>query len=58
MQQHYINTKREYFGNFNNKLNSLCLLLSIMIIFSFLSIIYFDFFINEIKLFMMLIENF
>ena len=56
--QHYINTKREYFGNFNNNLNSLCLILSIMLIFSLLSIVYFDFFINEIKLCMILIENF
>lgn len=56
--QHYINTKREYFGNFNNNLNSLCLILSIILIFSLLSIVYFDFCINEIKLCMILIENF
>ena len=56
--QHYINTKREYFGNFNNKLDTLSLILSIVLIFSVLSIIYFDFFINEIKLCMILIENF
>jgi len=56
--QYYINTKREYFGNFNNKLDTLSLLLSIVLIFSVLSIVYFDFFINEIKLCMILIENF
>jgi NADH-quinone oxidoreductase subunit N len=56
--QHYINTKREYFGNFNNKLDTLSLILSIVLIFSVLSIVYFDFFINEIKLCMILIENF
>lgn len=56
--QYYINTKREYFGNFNNKLDTLSLLLSIVLVFSVLSIVYFDFFINEIKLCMILIENF
>jgi NADH-quinone oxidoreductase subunit N len=56
--QYYINTKREYFGNFNNKLDTLSLILSIVLVFSVLSIVYFDFFINEIKLCMILIENF
>ncbi len=56
--QHYINTKREYFGNFNNRLDTLCLILGVAIVFSLLTIVYFDFFINEIKLCMILIENF
>lgn len=56
--QHYINTKREFFGNFNNRLDTLCLILGSAIVFSLLTIVYFDFFINEIKLCMILIENF